>query len=132
MIRVKGGTFLLPALFKTLVLPPLLVYLLTHFRLALPTSVQIVAYILSFPLIYILRSHLSSLITRYSAYTSGSIDIPGVKDRWILNLDVLRDWARSGAEEEVGRMMVVLGRRWGKTYNTRVLGEDQVSGGPIL
>ena len=49
-----------------------------------------------------------------------------------MNLDVLVDWSKSGSEEEVGRMMVLLSREYGGTYNTRVLGEDQVSLAQVL
>ncbi|WWD18044.1 hypothetical protein CI109_102491 [Kwoniella shandongensis] len=125
---MKGSRFLLPALFKTIVLPPLLVYLFLCLPILNLTSslVPIPTYIISFPLLFILRSYLSLLRSQRHARSLGAIDTPRVKGRWPLNLDVLRDWARSGSEEEVGRMMVLLERKYGKTYNTRVLGEDQI------
>lgn len=69
---------------------------------------------------------MSDLISRHKAQRSGAIPIRHVKGRLPLNFDVLLDWAKSGSEEEVGRMMVLLGREYGGTYNTRVLGEDSV------
>ncbi|KAK8865776.1 hypothetical protein IAR55_000923 [Kwoniella newhampshirensis] len=125
---MKGSRFLLPALFKTVVLPPLLTYLILH--LATTSSpnalVRIGLYVFSFPISYVLRSQLSSFSSTRQAKKLGAIDIPRVKGRWPLNLDILRDWARSGSEDEVGRMMLLLERQYGKTYNTRVLGEDQI------
>lgn len=68
-----------------------------------------------------------SLVTSSrKASALGAVDIPRVKGAWPLNIDVLLNWAKSGTEEEVGRMMVLMGRQYGETYNTRVLGEDQV------
>jgi hypothetical protein len=144
---MKGSQFLVPALFKALVLPPLLVYTILHIlpRLAFakPTPLSlssplpsplglglvliIAVYLLSFPVIFILRSAFCAWTSSWAAKKLGAEIIPRVKGRWVLNVDILLDWARSGSDDEVGRMMVVLGRRYGGTYNTRVLGEDQVS-----
>ncbi|WVW82196.1 hypothetical protein I302_104202 [Kwoniella bestiolae CBS 10118] len=129
---MKGSKFLLPALFKTLILPPSLFTLLL---LLLPPSTpwKIIGYILSFPIVYIVRSNLSVYLSTRRAKALGARDIPRVKGRWPLNLDILVDWAKSGSEEEVGRMMVLLKRRWGGSYNTRVLGEDQIiSSDPLV
>lgn len=146
---MKGSQFLFPALFKALVLPPLLVYVLLHIlpRLALPVPapqplsppipfptgpvlgrvLRTALYLLSFPTIFILRSAASAWTSTRASKKLGAKIIPRVEGRWVLNVDILRDWARSGSDDEVGRMMVDLGRRYGGTYNTRVLGEDQVS-----
>ncbi|WVQ97197.1 hypothetical protein IAU59_004307 [Kwoniella sp. CBS 9459] len=124
---MKGSRFLVPALVKTVILPPLIVVCLLRvvpFQLLLP--VRFLACLISFPLLFFLRSHYAALQTTRHAKSLGAIDIPRVKGRWPLNLDVLADWAKSGSEEEVGRMMVLLGRKYGTTYNTRVLGEDQI------
>lgn len=125
---MKGGSFLYPALIKTLLLPVMFAWLALQY-LPLPRGIisQTLAYILSFPLLYISRSYWSTLVSSYTARRLGAADIPRVRGRYPLNIDILLDWARSGSEEEVGRMMVLLGRKFGKTYNTRVLGEDQVS-----
>ncbi|WVQ62299.1 uncharacterized protein L199_000438 [Kwoniella botswanensis] len=125
---MKGSKFLYPALLKTLIVPPLLfslcllLFALNHLK----AIWKILGYILSFPIIYIIRSHISVYLSSRRARLKRSRDIPRVKGRWPLNLDILVDWAKSGSEEEVGRMMVLLQRKWGRTYNTRVLGEDQV------
>jgi hypothetical protein len=147
---MKGSRFLFPALFKALVLPPLVVYVLLHIlpRLAFPTPtclslvppllfplgpgllgrvLRISAYLISFPAVFILRSTISARTSSWAAKKLGAHIIPRVEGRWVLNVDILQDWARSGSDDEVGRMMVDLGRRYGGTYNTRVLGEDQVS-----
>jgi hypothetical protein len=55
----------------------------------------------------------------------GAEKIPIVKGRYWLNLDILLDWAKS-SDDEVGWIMVLLGRKYGTTYNTRVLAADQV------
>ncbi|WWC86142.1 uncharacterized protein L201_001014 [Kwoniella dendrophila CBS 6074] len=126
---MKGSKFLYPALFKTVILPPLLFSLVT---ISLPQLfngfffLRLLGYILSFPITYVIRSHISVFLSTRQAKSLGAIDIPRVKGRWPLNLDILVDWAKSGSEEEVGRMMVLLSRKYGKTYNTRVLGEDQI------
>lgn len=109
---MKGGRFLLPALFKTLILPPLIAALFTHHFPSLSLSLTALIY----PLVTSSRK----------ASALGAVDIPRVKGAWPLNIDVLLNWAKSGTEEEVGRMMVLMGRQYGETYNTRVLGEDQV------
>lgn len=123
---MKGATFLLPAVLKTVILPPLLIRLLTHF-LAVPLVLRSVIYLAAWPLLFILRSHYSLWRTSRHARRMAAHAVPRVKGKWPLNLDVLRDWAKSGSGDEVGRMMAVLGRVYGGTYNTRVLGEDQVS-----
>jgi hypothetical protein len=125
---MKGGTYLYPALIKTCLLPPFLLYLslrvlgLTSIRLIL----QVLLYLVSFPTLFIIRSHLSRISSTRRAHALGAVDIPRVKGKWVLNLDVIFDWARSGSEEEVGRMMELMKRQYGGTYNTRALGEDQV------
>ncbi|WWC58540.1 uncharacterized protein I303_101083 [Kwoniella dejecticola CBS 10117] len=126
---MKGSKFLLPALLKTLILPPILFALILWlFDRAsnLNDISRTLGYILSFPLVYLIRSHLSVYLSNRRARTLGAKEMPRVGGRWPLNLDILVDWAKSGSEEEVGRMMVLLSRRYGKTYNTRVLGEDQI------
>ncbi|TYJ57636.1 hypothetical protein B9479_001718 [Cryptococcus floricola] len=123
---MKGARFLLPALAKTLFLPPLIVFLLFRALPFVPLALEVVAYISSFPVLFILRSQLSAELSARSARQLRAVDIPRVQGRWPLNLDVLWDWAKSGSEEEVGRMMVLMERRYGGTYNTRVLGEDQI------
>ncbi|WRT64043.1 uncharacterized protein IL334_000971 [Kwoniella shivajii] len=126
---MKGSKFLYPAVLKTLIVPPLLWSCILVF---LPTSIgsllvlRALGWILSFPVVFIIRSHFSLLVSTRQARALGATDIPRVKGRWPLNLDILVDWAKSGSEEEVGRMMVLLGRKYGNTYNTRVLGEDQI------
>jgi hypothetical protein len=123
---MKGGTFLLPALLKTLVLPPTLLYFLLQISPSLPTLLIPFLYLFSFPISYILRSRLSVYQTQRQASSHGAREIPRVRGTYPLNLDVMLDWMKSGSEEEVGRMMVLLGRKYGRTHNTRVFGEDQV------
>ncbi|WVQ71060.1 hypothetical protein IAR50_000585 [Cryptococcus sp. DSM 104548] len=123
---MKGAKFLLPALAKTLVLPPLLVFLFLRSLPSTSVVLSAIAYASSFPVLFILRSILSAKLSARDARRLGAVDIPRVRGRWPLNLDVLWDWAKSGSEEEVGRMMVLMERRYGQTYNTRVFGEDQI------
>jgi len=124
---MKGSTFLYPALIKTLILPPCVTYLITRlFALSLHPPVLLALYAASWPALFISRSWLAAWKSSYVARKLGAEDIPRVKGKIILNFDVLLDWSRSGSEEEAGRMMVLLGREYGGTYNTRVLGEDSV------
>jgi hypothetical protein len=123
---MKGGTFLYPALIKTLLLPPILAHILLR-TIQPPLLFSILLYLASWPVIFIFRSYLAAWICSYKAHKLGAEDIPRVRGKSILNFDVLLDWSRSGTEEEAGRMMVLLGRKYGGTYNTRVLGEDSVS-----
>lgn len=123
---MKGGRFLLPALFKTLILPPLIAALFTHHFPSLSLSLTALIYLISFPALYVFRSYVTLVTSSRKASALGAVDIPRVKGAWPLNIDVLLNWAKSGTEEEVGRMMVLMGRQYGETYNTRVLGEDQV------
>ena len=123
---MKGGTFLYPALLKTLLLPPILCFIFIHILPSLPIFISLLLYALSWPTLFIFRSHLAAWICSYKAHQLGARDIPRVKGKSVLNFDVLLDWSRSGTEEEAGRMMVLLGRKYGGTYNTRVLGEDSV------
>lgn len=51
--------------------------------------------------------------------------VPRVKGRLPLNIDVMLAWLRH-REEDVGRLFVDLQRLHGHTFNTRVLGEDQI------
>jgi hypothetical protein len=126
---MKGSDFLYPALFKTAVLPLLLTNIgLRQVGLGWNHYLLVIAlYLFSWPALFALRSYWDVVVTTYRARQLGASDIPRVKGKWPLNLDILRDWAKSGSEEEVGWMMVLLGRQYGTTYNTRVLGEDQVS-----
>lgn len=124
---MKGGTFLYPALLKTLVLPPILTLFLTRFIPTLHPLLLISLCISSCPALFIFRSYLAIWVSTYKARKLGAEDIPRVRGKMLLNFDVLLDWSRSGTDEEAGRMMVVLGRKYGGTYNTRVLGEDSVS-----
>ncbi|WWC66441.1 uncharacterized protein I206_100343 [Kwoniella pini CBS 10737] len=126
---MKGSKFLFPALLKTLIIPPVIFALLLRLlssKIELNVLFKIVGYISSFTVVYILRSYISVYLSTRRAKSLAAKDIPRVKGRWPLNLDILVDWAKSGSEEEVGRMMVLLSRKYGKTYNTRVLGEDQI------
>nr|KIR48835.1 cytochrome P450 monooxygenase pc-2 [Cryptococcus bacillisporus CA1280] len=123
---MKGGRFLLPALFKTLILPPLIAALFTHHFPSLSLSLTALIYLISFPALYVFRSYVTLVTSSRKASALGAVDIPRVKGAWPLNIDVLLNWAKSGTEEEVGRMMVLMGRQYGETYNTRVLGEDQI------
>lgn len=123
---MKGGRFLLPALFKTLLLPPLIAALFTHHFPSLSLSFTALIYLLSFPALYVFRSYTSLVASSWKASALGAIDIPRVRGTWPLNIDVLLNWAKSGTADEVGRMMVLMARQYGGTYNTRVLGEDQV------
>ncbi|KIR36927.1 cytochrome P450 monooxygenase pc-2 [Cryptococcus deuterogattii MMRL2647] len=123
---MKGGRFLLPALFKTLILPPLIAALFTHHFPSLSLSLTALIYLISLPALYVFRSYVSLVTSSRRAAALGAVDIPRVKGAWPLNIDVLLNWAKSGTEEEVGRMMVLMGRQYGGTYNTRVLGEDQI------
>ena len=125
---MKGARFLLPAILKTVLLPPVLtLILLACSPLRLHWSLRFISVITAWPALYIVRSHISLLSSARAARALGARPVPRVEGRWPLNLDVLADWSKSGSEEEVGRMMVLLSRRYGGTYNTRVLGEDQVS-----
>ncbi|KIR30411.1 cytochrome P450 monooxygenase pc-2 [Cryptococcus deuterogattii LA55] len=123
---MKGGRFLLPALFKTLILPPLIAALFTHHFPSLSLSLTALIYLISLPALYVFRSYVSLVTSSRRAAALGAVDIPRVKGAWPLNIDVLLNWAKSGTEEEVGRMMALMGRQYGGTYNTRVLGEDQI------
>ncbi|OXG31027.1 cytochrome P450 monooxygenase pc-2 [Cryptococcus neoformans Ze90-1] len=123
---MKGGRFLLPALFKTLLLPPLIAALFTHHFPSLSLSFTALIYLLSFPALYVFRSYTSLVASSWKASALGATDIPRVRGTWPLNIDVLLNWAKSGTADEVGRMMVLMARQYGGTYNTRVLGEDQI------
>lgn len=122
---MKGGSYLFPALLKTVLLPPLLTQLLIH-HLPMPILLRILISLLSLPTSYILRTRYSVYRNNLAARYAGARPIPKVRGRYPLNVDIMLDWAKSGSEEEVGRMMVLLERKYGATYNTRVLGEDQV------
>jgi hypothetical protein len=127
---MQGGTFLYPALFKTVLLPPTLVLLLQRTIFAgIPLLLLFGLYIASWPAVFALRAYRANISSTLRARRLGARVIPRVRGRLPLNFDVLLDWSRSGSEEEVGRMMVSLGRIYGRTYNTRVLGEDSVSAG---
>jgi hypothetical protein len=123
---LQGGTFLYPALCKTVILPPLLAHILLRAVPALPPSARLILYLASFPCLFIFRSYLSLWLSSIRAHRLGAIDIPRISGQWPLNLDVLADWAKSGSEEEVGWMIRVMEGKIGRTFNTRVLGEDQV------
>jgi hypothetical protein len=117
---------LLRVLVKSIVLPPLLT-LLAFQLIPCPWYLQPLIYLVSLPALFLLRTYLHSLRSNLAARKLGARPVPKVTGRWPLNIDILLDWARSGSEEEVGRMMFLLERTYGETYNTRVLGEDQVS-----
>lgn len=62
---------------------------------------------------------------REAAHQMGAHIIPRVKGRLPLNFDVLLAWLYH-AEEDVGRLFHDLAGQYGSTFNTRVLGEDQI------
>jgi hypothetical protein len=51
--------------------------------------------------------------------------VPRVQGRMILNIDIMLAWLKH-RDEDVGRLFVNLQRTHGNTFNTRVLGEDQI------
>lgn len=67
----------------------------------------------------------SSRRKRDAARELGASVIPQVKGRLPLNFDVLLAWLYH-ADEDVGRLFHDLAGRYGPTFNTRVLAEDQV------
>jgi hypothetical protein len=120
--------YLVESLIKTWICPPFLLSLLVeYFDLNVSIPALVLLHMLTIPSLYILRTHISVYRSDRAAHRLGAKPIPRVKGKLPLNVDVVLDWAKSGSEEEVGRMMVLLGRKYGKTYNTRALGEDQVS-----
>lgn len=126
---INGTSYLLAPLLKSILLPLLLTHLIVR-QFNLHPLIVFIYYLSSLPLLYILRTQWSVFQHDRAARRAGAMPIPRVRGRFPLNVDILLDWARSGSEEEVGRMMVLLGRKYGRTYNTRVLGEDQVGHSP--
>jgi hypothetical protein len=51
--------------------------------------------------------------------------VPRVRGRMIFNIDIMLAWLKH-RNEDVGRLFVNLQRIHGNTFNTRVLGEDQI------
>jgi len=51
--------------------------------------------------------------------------VPRVRGRLPLNIDIMLDWLRH-RDEDVGRLFINLERIHGKTFNSRVFGEDQI------
>jgi hypothetical protein len=123
---MRGQAFLLPALFKTLVAPPVLTAVVLAILPPIPVTLALLLYVIAFPALFSLRGQISIWRHDKQARAIAAVPITRVSGKWPLNLDVLVDWAKSGAEEEVGRMIVLLSRNYGRTFNTRVLGEDQV------
>ncbi|EIW72761.1 hypothetical protein TREMEDRAFT_72868 [Tremella mesenterica DSM 1558] len=83
------------------------------------------------PLIF-LRRWLSLRHDLQSAARLGARPIPVVKGKWPLNFDVVLSWTR-WSQDEVGRMLFELEKKYGTTFNTRTLGEDQIiSSDPIV
>lgn len=125
---MSGLQLLLPLAIKTVVLPLACTRLFVAYAVPdLPVVLACLAYLLSLPVAYVARVQLTLYQADRRAAQAGVRPIPRVRGRLPLNIDVVLDWARSGTEDEVCRMMVELGRKYGKTYNTRALGEDQVS-----
>ncbi len=128
---IPYSPFLLYAIWTSIVIPWTVTYFAIH-HLPLPFRqsllLQAIGYIFSLPLLYILRLFASTIYQTRRANALGARLIPRVKGKWILNLDIMRDWANSSKIEYFGEGFVVgLKERWGETMNTRVLGEDSVS-----
>lgn len=51
--------------------------------------------------------------------------VPRVRGRRILNIDIMLAWLKH-RDKDVGRLFVDAQRIHGNTFNTRVLGEDQI------
>jgi len=51
--------------------------------------------------------------------------VPRVRGQMILNIDIMLAWLNH-RDEDVGRLFVNQQRIHGNTFNTRVLGEDQI------
>ncbi|KAL7422863.1 Protein kinase alk2 [Cryptotrichosporon argae] len=123
---LKGSKVIFPALLKSVVAPPVLVACILYLCPPVHIVVRAVVYFVVFPALLVLRSTYSLHQSRRAALGAGAREIPRVQGRHVLNIDVLLDWAKSGSEDEVGWMMAVMRARYGPTYNTRVLGEDQI------
>lgn len=59
------------------------------------------------------------------AAARGASHVPRVRGKLPLNIDVLLAWLHH-ADEDVGRMFYDLSQQYGPTFNTCVLGEDQI------
>jgi hypothetical protein len=120
----------MPSAMRILLLPPIVVFaIITTLAIAPRPNLltHIILYILSYPVSYALQTILADKINSLQATRLGADLVPRVKGRWPLNLDVVVSWSK-GKEEDVARALVLMEREYGKTYNTRVLGEDQVGG----
>jgi hypothetical protein len=120
----------MPSAVRILLLPPIVVFaIITTLAIAPRPNLitRIILYMLSYPVSYALQTFLADKINSLQATRLGADLVPRVKGRWPLNLDVVVSWSK-GKEEDVARALVLMEREYGKTYNTRVLGEDQVGG----
>lgn len=127
---MQYSPFLAAAVLRNIVVPLVVTWLATrllHIHLAwrFRLPVNVAALVVNFWIL----SYVSLVRQNWFARRlhPQAVPIPRVKGRWPLNLDVMVDWMKSSKGEYLGEGMIAkLEERYGKTMNTRVLGEDSV------
>ena len=118
--------YFLKRLFRHILLPVLIASVCLRFiPFALPRLVRVCIYTLAVPTNFAIGTRQGSHEAKVEAARNGVEEIPPVKGRLPLNLDILYMWIQSGWEE-AGWIVKEL-HEWGQTFNTKVLGENQAS-----
>lgn len=127
---MQYSSFLAAAIFRNIVIPLIVTWLATHlFRFDLVWNIRLLVYVAVLVLNFWILSYISLIRQHWVAKRlhPQAVPIPRVQGRWPLNLDVMMDWMKSSKGEYLGEGMIAkLEQRYGKTMNTRVLGEDSV------
>lgn len=131
---MQYSAFLAAAVLRNVVLPLVIASLATHlFRFHPPWTVRLPVYAVALAINFWILSYISLAKQTWVARRlhPQAIPVPRVRGRWPLNLDVMVDWMESSKGEYLGEGMISkLEERYGKTVNTRVLGEDSVCAMP--
>lgn len=127
---MQYSPFLAAAVLRNIVVPLVVTWLATQLlHISLAWRIRLPVYIAALIVSFWLLSYVSLFRQNWVARRlhPQAVPIPRVKGRWPLNLDVMVDWMQSSKSEYLGEgMIATLEKKYGKTMNTRVLGEDSV------
>ncbi|KAI5450415.1 Protein kinase alk2 [Naganishia albida] len=127
---MQYSPFLAAAVVRNILTPLILISLPTLLlNITIARSTRLLVHLAALVFNYSLLSSLSLIRQQWVARRlhAQAVPVPRVRGRWPLNLDVMVDWMRSSKGEYLGEGMIAkLEQTYGKTMNTRVLGEDSI------
>ncbi|KAJ7353576.1 cytochrome P450 monooxygenase [Mycena albidolilacea] len=129
-VFAPGVLYILKSIPK-LLLPPGLAYLACDYAASLlgkrvPLWGTVVASLLASPVWALVRAVYTHFREEREIRALGAVRVPVVQGRWPGNLDLLLGRLKQGKDGYPFDVMESMIRRYGKTFNTRILGEDRI------